>query len=77
MKLKGAKTKILNIKVILSVLLVGITAAYIISAYLSTISMAKEKYSVEIKAPEISSKNAEKRLEKLRRLASEEQALLS
>lgn len=65
MKLKGAKTKILNIKVILSVLLVGITAAYIISAYLSTISMAKEKYSVEIKAPEISSKNAEKRLEKL------------
>jgi len=65
MKLKGAKSKILNFKIIVSVLLIGVTATYIISAYLSTISMAKEKYSVEVPNPEMSTQNAEKRLEKL------------
>ena len=65
MKLKDAKSKILNLKIILSVLLVGVTVAYIISAYLSTISMAKEKYSVEMPDLQISSQNVEKRLKKL------------
>lgn len=65
MKLKGAKTKIVNVKIIVSVLLIGVTVIYIVSAYLSTISMAKEKYSIDVPKPEISKQNSEKRLEKL------------
>jgi len=65
MKFKDAKSKILNIKIIISVLLVGITVAYIISAYLSTISMAKETYSVEAPDVQINNQNVEKRLKKL------------
>ena len=59
------KHKKISLKLIMCILLVGTTAAYIISAYFSSISFANDKFPSELPEFQMSIGDVEKRLNKL------------
>ena len=59
------KHKKISLKLVMCILLVGTTAAYIISAYFSSISFANDKFPSELPELQMSIGDVEKRLNKL------------